>query len=108
MLCLNGPVPFANVWSRTALRHCQMRSKLAGARQPEHFWYAARLNAPVIADFISYLRGSHTPQVLFNQLFRFLQPFDLSDHLLLISFMVNPVNLIVIAGRAIHSSTPQC
>jgi len=33
---------------------------------------------------------------IFHQLFRFVQTFDLGDHLFRISFVVNPVNLIVI------------
>jgi len=37
-----------------------------------------------------------------------VQSLDLGDHLFLISFMVNPINLVVISGEGGTSSTPQC
>jgi hypothetical protein len=78
---------------------------LAGPRQSEHFWYAARKGAAVIADLIFSFRCTHISQVIFNQLFCFVQPFDLSYHLLLISSMVNSVNLIILPGEAVHFYT---
>src|SRR5713226_8766667 len=55
------------------------------------FWkWKCRVGRPRLPGDIRQLS-----QILFNQLFRFVQPFDLSDHQLLISFVVNSVALLL-------------
>ena len=80
-------------------RDAMGQQKLADAR---HLRYVARKGAPIVANFILYLRCGHISQILFNQLFRFVQPFNLIHHLLQISFMVNSIDLIIILAMAEH------